>query len=158
MPSRTGLNIKPETYAAMADHPKIAAIKEANGDISSVAQTISLVGGRMDLYSGNDDQTVPILALGGKGVISVLSNPLPALAKEIADKFFAGDIAGSAEAQLKALPLIKALFSEVNPIPAKAAMSAMGYGENVLRLPLTPMEEENKKKLFALMREAGLNV
>ena len=158
VPSRTGVNVKPETYGEMADHPRIVAIKEANGDISSVAQTLAIVGDRMDLYSGNDDQTVPILALGGKGVISVLSNPLPRLTAEITKKFFAGDIVGSAALQLRLLPLIKALFCEVNPIPAKAAMSAMGYGENVLRLPLTPMEEGNKEKLFALLRKEGVGI
>lgn len=156
VPSRTGVNILPETYGVLADHPNIAAVKEANGDISAIAETLEIVGDRLDVYSGNDDQTLPILALGGKGVVSVLSNLLPKETSQLTDRFFMGDMTGSANLQLKFLPLIKALFSEVNPIPAKAAMSAMGYGENVLRLPLTPMNEEKKEKLFSLMRQAGI--
>jgi 4-hydroxy-tetrahydrodipicolinate synthase len=112
----------------------------------------------MDIYSGNDDQIVPVLSLGGKGVISVLSNVLPAQTVEICDRFFRGDVAGSAELQLDLLALTNALFCEVNPIPVKAAVSAMGFGENILRLPLTPMEADNEKKLLALMRQQGLNV
>ena len=156
VPSRTGVNIQPETYALMAEHPNIVGIKEANGDISSVARTLSLVGDRLDLYSGNDDQIVPILSLGGKGVISVLSNPFPRETAEIPGRFFKGDIQGAAQLQLHFLPLISALFSEVNPIPVKAAMSALGYGENRLRLPLTEMEEEHKEKLLALMKKEGV--
>ena len=156
VPSRTGVGIKPETYAALADHPNIAGIKEANGDISAIAETLRLVDGKLDLWSGNDDQIVPILALGGKGVISVLSNPLPALTAEICKRFFAGDIRGAAELQLRLLPVIKGLFSEVNPIPAKAVMAAMGYGENVLRLPLTKMEDEHFEALRALLQKEGL--
>ena len=156
VPSRTGVNIQPETYALMAEHPNIVGIKEANGDISSVARTLSLVGDRLDLYSGNDDQIVPILSLGGKGVISVLSNPFPRETAEITGRFFKGDIQGAAQLQLHFLPLISALFSEVNPIPVKAAMSALGYGENRLRLPLTEMEEEHKEKLLALMKKEGV--
>lgn len=158
VPSRTGVNIKPETYAVLAEHENIAAVKEANGDISSIAETLRLIDGKMDLYSGNDDQIVPVLALGGKGVISVLANPLPKETTAITDAFFAGDVKKSASLQLHFLPLIKALFSEVNPIPAKAAMSAMGYGKNVLRLPLTPMDENLKEKLFDLLRAEGIKV
>ena len=156
VPSRTGCNIQPATYAALADHPNIQAIKEANGNISSIVETMSLVQGRLDLYSGNDDQIVPILSMGGAGCISVLSNILPRETCEITCRFFAGDVAGAAQLQMKYLPLVNALFSEVNPIPVKAAMAAMGWGENVLRLPLTPMEDASREKLFALMRREGL--
>ena len=155
VPSRTGCNLLPETVAALADHPMITGIKEASGNISQIAQVAALCGDRMDIYSGNDDQIVPILALGGKGVISVLSNPLPRETVEICDRFFRGDVAGSAKLQLKLLPLINALFCEVNPIPVKAAMAAMGFGENYLRLPLTPMESTHEQKLLSLLREAG---
>ena len=156
VPSRTGVNIEPETYAKLADHPMISGIKEANGNISKIVQTFQLVGDKLDIYSGNDDQIVPILAMGGKGVISVLSNPAPKKTVEICDKFFAGDVKGAAALQCELLPLINALFSEVNPIPVKAAMSAMGFCENYLRLPLTPMEEAHWLKLQALMKEQGL--
>ena len=156
VPSRTGCNIQPATYAALADHPNIQAIKEANGNISSIVETMSLVQGRLDLYSGNDDQIVPILSMGGAGCISVLSNILPRETCEITRRFFAGDVAGAAQLQMKYLPLVNALFSEVNPIPVKAAMAAMGWGENVLRLPLTPMEDASREKLFTLMRREGL--
>ncbi len=156
VPSRTGVNIAPATYAALADHPNIAAIKEANGDISSVVATAALVGDKLDIYSGNDDQIVPILSVGGSGVISVLSNLIPRETSEICHKFFNGDVKGSAELQFKYLPLINALFSEVNPIPAKAAMEAMGFCEDYLRLPLTPMEPEHKEKLLSIMRELSL--
>ena len=156
VPSRTGVNIEPETYARLAEHENIVGIKEANGDISKIVTTAAAVQGKLDLYSGNDDQTIPILSLGGKGVISVLSNLLPAQTAEMCRRFFRGDCAGAAELQLKYLPLIHALFSEVNPIPVKAAMAEMGFCENFLRMPLTPMEEAHKKVLFALMRKEGL--
>ena len=156
VPSRTGVNIEPATYAALADHPNIAGIKEANSDISKIVTTASLVAGKLDLYSGNDDQTIPILSLGGKGVISVLSNLLPAETAKMCRLYFDGDTAGAAALQLKYLPLIHALFSEVNPIPVKAAMAEMGWCENYLRMPLTPMEDAHKEKLFALMREEGI--
>ena len=156
VPSRTGINIEPETYAALADHPMIAGIKEANSNIEKIVKTAALVGDKLDIYSGNDDQIVPILAMGGKGVISVLSNPMPKKTMEICDRFFAGDVKGAAALQCEMLPLIKALFSEVNPIPVKAAMAAMGFCENCVRLPLTPMENSNWLKLEALMKEQGL--
>ena len=156
VPSRTGVNIEPETYARLAEHENIVGIKEANGDISKIVTTAAAVQGKLDLYSGNDDQTIPILSLGGKGVISVLSNLLPAQTAEMCRRFFRGDCAGAAELQLKYLPLIHALFSEVNPIPGKAAMAEMGFCENYLRMPLTPMEEDHKRKLLALMREERL--
>ena len=158
VPSRTGCNILPATAAALAEHPNIVAMKEASGNISQIAELAALTRGKMDIYSGNDDQIVPVLSLGGKGVISVLSNVLPSETVEICDRFFRGDVAGSAELQLDLLALTNALFCEVNPIPVKAAVSAMGFGENILRLPLTPMESDNEKKLLALMREQGLNV
>ena len=156
VPSRTGINIEPETYAKLADHPMISGIKEANGNIAKIVHTAQLVGDKLDIYSGNDDQIVPILSMGGKGVISVLSNPMPKKTVEICDKFFAGDVAGAAKLQCELLPLINALFSETNPIPVKAAMAAMGFCENYVRLPLVPMEEAHWLKLQALMKEQGL--
>ena len=157
VPSRTGVNIQPKTCAALADHPNIAAVKEASGNISQIVELASLVGDRMDIYSGNDDQITPILAMGGAGVISVLSNVLPRRTAEICDMFFSGDVAGSAELQCELLPLINALFGEVNPIPVKAAMAAMGWCENYLRLPLTPMEPEHERVLLDLMRAQGIS-
>ena len=156
VPSRTGVNIEPATYAALADHPNIAGIKEANGNISKIVETAALVGDRLDIYSGNDDQIVPIMAMGGQGVISVLSNIMPARTVEICDRFFNGDLKGSAALQCALQPLISALFCEVNPIPVKAAMAAMGFCENYVRLPLTPMEEPHWQKLRSLMAEQGL--
>ena len=156
VPTRTGVNIEPKTYAALADHPNIVAIKEANGNISKIVETMSLVNGKLDLYSGNDDQIVPLMALGGSGVISVISNLLPKETVELCNKFFAGDIAGAAEMQYKYHYLIEALFSEVNPIPVKAAMAAMGFCEDYLRLPLTPMEENTKAVLLEAMRNVGI--
>ena len=156
VPSRTGVGIEPTTYLALADHPQISAIKEANGNISKIVETRALVGDKLDIYSGNDDEIVPILAAGGAGVISVLSNLLPRQTSELCKRFFAGDVAGSMEMQCAYLPLIRALFSEVNPIPVKAAMAAMGYCEDYLRLPLTPMEDAHRAVLLDLMRSHGL--
>lgn len=156
VPSRTGVNIEPSTYLAIADHPMISAIKEANGNISKIMETAALVGDKLDIYSGNDDQIVPILSAGGIGVISVLSNVLPKKTVEMCDRWFAGDIRGSLDLQLKYIPLINALFSEVNPIPVKAAMAAMGFCENSPRLPLTPMEAKNEAVLIERMREVGV--
>ena len=156
VPSRTGVGIEPTTYLALADHPQISAIKEANGNISKIVETRALVGDRLDIYSGNDDEIVPILAAGGAGVISVLSNLLPRQTSELCKRFFAGDVAGSMEMQCAYLPLIRALFSEVNPIPVKAAMAAMGFCEDYLRLPLTPMEDAHRAVLLDLMRGHGL--
>ena len=156
VPSRTGVNIEPSTYAALADHERIVGIKEANGNLSKIVETVALVDGKLDLYSGNDDQIVPLLAMGGKGVISVLSNLLPAETAEMCAAFFRGDVQKAAKMQCKYHALINALFCEVNPIPAKAAMAAMGFCEDYLRMPLTPMEDANKAKLFALMRAEGL--
>ena len=156
VPSRTGINIEPATYLKLAEHPNIRAIKEANGNISKIMETAALVGDRLDIYSGNDDQIVPVLSAGGIGVISVLSNLIPAQTSEICKRWFRGDAAGSLAMQLEYLPLVQALFCEVNPIPVKAAMAAMGWGENRVRLPLTPMEQPNAEKLYALMRGHGL--
>ncbi len=156
VPSRTGCNLLPATVARLADHPNIVAIKEACGNISQIAELAALIGDKMDIYSGNDDQIVPIMALGGKGVISVLSNIIPTETSEMCKKMLAGDLAGAREMQLHYIPLINALFCEVNPIPAKAACAAMGFGENYLRLPLTLMEPKNEAVLLDLMRAEGL--
>lgn len=158
VPSRTGINIEPATYEVLAEHENIVGIKEANGNISKIVETMARVRGKLDLYSGNDDQIVPLMALGGIGGISVLSNIMPAQTREICTRFFKGDIAGSAEQQYKLYPLIEALFCEVNPIPVKAAVAAMGFCKDYLRLPLTTMEDTNREKLVSLMRTHGLNV
>ena len=156
VPGRTGCNIAPATVAKLAEHPNIVAIKEASGNISQIAEIAALCGDKIDIYSGNDDQIIPILSLGGKGVISVLSNVLPKETQKMCIDFLEGRINEAREAQLKYLPLVNALFCEVNPIPVKAAMAAMGYCENYVRLPLTAMEEEHEKKLLALMRNEGV--
>lgn len=156
VPSRTGCNIKPETCAVLCEHPNISAIKEASGDISQVAKIAALTAGKLDIYSGNDDQIVPVMSLGGKGVISVLSNLLPRQISELCHSYLDGDLKKSMQMQLDYLELINTLFCEVNPIPVKAAMAKMGFGENYLRLPLTPMEDKNADKLFALMKKAGI--
>ena len=158
VPSRTGCNLLPATCAVLAEHPNIVAIKEASGNISQIAQVAALCGEKLDIYSGNDDQIIPVMSLGGKGVISVLSNVLPKQTSQMCHKFMEGDVAGARAMQLQYLPLIDALFCEVNPIPAKAAMAAMGFCENYLRLPLCPMDSQNEQKLLALMRENGINV
>ncbi len=156
VPSRTGCNLTPASVAKLAEHPNIVAIKEASGNISQVAEIAALAGDKIDIYSGNDDQIIPIMSLGGIGVISVLSNIMPKATSEMCKMFLDGRVAEARKLQLDLLPLVNALFCEVNPIPAKAAVSAMGYGENYLRLPLTPMEEGNKAKLLSLMKEQNL--
>jgi 4-hydroxy-tetrahydrodipicolinate synthase len=158
VPSRTGLNMLPETLAVLAKHEKIAAVKEACGNISQVAKERLLCGDDLVIYSGCDDQIVPTLSLGGKGIISVIANILPKETAEIPARFFRGDVEGAAALQLKLLKLMNQLMIETNPIPAKAACAALGYGKNILRLPLVEMEEGNKQTLFTLMREAGLEV
>lgn len=158
VPSRTGLNMLPETLAELAEHERIAAVKEACGNISQVAKERLLCGDALDVYSGCDDQIVPTLSLGGKGIISVIANILPKETAEICTRFFSGDVQGAAALQLKLLPLMNQLMIETNPIPAKAACAAIGFGQNLLRLPLVQMEEGNWRKLLALMREAGLEV
>lgn len=155
--SRTGCNIEPATVAALVNNVEnIVGIKEASGNIGQVARIMALTDGNIDLYSGNDDQIVPLLSLGGKGVISVLSNIAPRETHDMCEKFFEGDVKGSAELQLRALPLVDQLFCEVNPIPVKAAMNLMGKEVGSLRLPLTEMEPQNKKRLEKAMREYGI--
>lgn len=156
VPSRTGMDIKPETYAALSANPYIVGIKEANGNISSVAKTAALCGDSMDIYSGNDDQIVPILSLGGKGIISVLSNILPKKTSEITERWFKGDVKGSCALQLELLDLCNALFSDVNPIPIKEAMNIMGMNVGPCRLPLCGMDDKGKKALTAVLRLHGL--
>lgn len=156
VPSRTGCNLKPETCAILAKHPNIVAIKEASGDISQVAAISRLCGNELDIYSGNDDQIIPVMSLGGKGVISVLSNLLPRETSTMCHAYLNGDCKTALDMQLKYLPLVDSLFCEVNPIPVKAAMAAMGYCDNYLRLPLTPMEDLNEQRLLTDMRDAGI--
>ena len=156
VPSRTGVGIEPATYLALAEHPNIAAIKEANGNISKIVETKALIGDKLDIYSGNDDEVVPILSVGGAGVISVLSNVLPKETSLMCHRFFEGDLQGALKLQLQYTPLIKALFSEVNPIPVKAAMAKLGFCEDYLRLPLTSMEDAHREALFDRMRALGL--
>ncbi len=157
--SRTGVNILPETAAALnRECDNIVAVKEASGNISQVADILQMTQGDMDVYSGNDDQIVPILSLGGKGVISVLSNICPQETHDIVAKFMAGDVEGSRNLQLKVLPLVHALFCEVNPIPVKTALNLMGMEVGPLRLPMTPMEEANRQRLAQAMRDFGITV
>ena len=156
VPSRTGCNIKPETYAKLADIPNIVAIKEANGDISSVVKTRLLCGDKLDVYSGNDDQIIPIMSLGGKGVISVLSNVMPKETVEMCDKMLKGDLEGAAKMQIEFSSLIDALFIEVNPIPAKTAMNLMGMNMGPLRLPMTEMEDGTKAVLTNELKKFNL--
>jgi len=156
VPSRTGCNLAPDTVAKLAEHPNIAGLKEASGNMSQVVEIAAKCGDNLDIYSGDDGLTVPMMAMGGLGCISVLSNVAPALAVEMTDRFFAGDIAGAAELQCRTLPLVDALFSEVNPIPAKAAVAAMGFGVEHVRMPLTPMEDAHRENLFAQMRKLGI--
>ncbi len=154
---RTGVNIAPATIARLFhDVDNIVAVKEASGNISQVAHIAQLTDGQMDIYSGNDDQIVPILSLGGKGVISVLSNIAPRQTHDICQLYFDGKVEESAKEQLRALPLVDALFCEVNPIPVKSAASYIGYGKNVLRLPMTVMEEANQERLKKAMTEYGI--
>lgn len=157
VPSRTGCNIKPETVAAICkEASNVVGIKEASGDLSQVAMLMSIMDGRLDLYSGNDDQIVPIMSLGGKGVISVLSNVAPRQAHEIAADYLAGDVKGACRKQLEAIELIKALFCEVNPIPVKHAMNLMGMEVGPLRMPLSPMEPKNLETLKNAMKNYGI--
>ena len=158
VPSRTGLNMLPETLAVLAKHEKIAAVKEACGSMSQIARERLLCGEDLDVISGCDDQIVPTLSLGGKGIISVVANIMPKETTEICTRFFRGDVKGAATLQLKLLSLMNQLMIETNPIPAKAACAAMGFGQNLVRLPLVQMEEGNRQKLLQLMRELGLEV
>ncbi len=157
VPSRTGCNILPETVVRLCrDVENIVGVKEASGNISQIAHLAAIAGGCVDIYSGNDDQIVPIMALGGLGVISVLSNVAPRQTHEICRKFLDGDVAGSRKLQLEAMDLCNALFSEVNPIPVKKALNLMGMNAGTLRMPLTEMEDANAAKLEKVMKEYGL--
>ena len=159
VPGRTGCNIAPATAATLVKEVKnIVGIKEASGNISQVAKLMSLCGDEVELYSGNDDQIVPILSLGGLGVISVLSNVAPEETHDIVARYLDGDVKGSMELQLKAIPLIDQLFCEVNPIPVKAGMNLMGFEVGPLRMPLTEMEDANKENLKAAMKDFGIEV
>lgn len=157
VPSRTGCNITAETAAYLAKNVEnIVGIKEASGNISQIAKLAHLAGDAIDIYSGNDDQIVPIMSLGGKGVISVLSNVAPKETHDICEMYLNGDVKGSCELQLKAMPLVDALFCEVNPIPVKTAMNLMGYEVGPMRMPLTPMEEAHVAQLKKAMDEFGI--
>ena len=158
VPGRTGCNLQPKTVARLADHPNIVAIKEAAGNMAQAVELFALCGDKIDIYSGEDALTVPMMAMGGSGAISVLSNVVPKGAVEMSDAALRGDFETAAKLQCKFLPLINALFSEVNPIPAKAAVSAMGFGADILRLPLTPMEDGTRAKLYEEMRKLGIEV
>ena len=157
VPSRTGCNIAPETVVKLCTEVEnIVGVKEASGNLSQIVKLMSLADGKVDLYSGNDDQITPLLALGGKGVISVLSNVAPRQTHEICAKFFTGDVAGSCAEQLRAIPICNALFCEVNPIPVKKALNLQGRGAGILRMPLCEMEEENAVKLEKAMKDYGI--
>ena len=157
VPSRTGCNIEPETVVKLCEEVEnIVGVKEASGNISQVVKLMALADGKVDLYSGNDDQNVPLLAMGGIGVISVLSNIAPKETHEICEKFFAGDVEGSCKLQTKSVELCNALFCEVNPIPVKKALELMGMGDGFLRMPLTEMDEANVPKLEKAMKDFGI--
>ena len=157
VPSRTGCNILPETVVKIISAARnVVAIKEASGNISQVAKLARLTKGAIDIYSGNDDQIIPILSLGGKGVISVLSNVAPKQTHDIVAEYLAGNVEKARQLQLDALDLCDALFCEVNPIPVKAALNLMGKNVGPLRMPLTEMEDTNKEKLQRAMKEYGI--
>lgn len=156
VPSRTGISLAPATVAELSSYPHIDAIKEASGNISAIADIAASVTEGFTIYSGNDDQIIPILSLGGQGVISVLSNLLPKETSAMVHAYLEGNIEQARTMQLQYLPLIHALFCETNPIPVKAAMALMGYGTNTLRLPLVTMETEHETQLRARMQEVGL--
>ena len=158
VPGRTGCNLLPRTVARLAEHERIVAIKEATGNMAQMVEIMHLCGDKIDVYSGEDALTVPMMAMGGKGTISVLSNVAPAQAVAMTDACRAGDFKTAARMQADLLPLINALFSEVNPIPAKAGVSAMGFGQENLRLPLTPMEDGPRAVLLEEMRKLGIKV
>ncbi|MCR4661503.1 MAG: 4-hydroxy-tetrahydrodipicolinate synthase [Clostridia bacterium] len=158
VPSRTGVNIEPSTYLELSKHPNINAIKEANGNISKIADTALIIKDKLNIYSGNDDQIIPILSLGGIGVISVLSNLFPKETSEMCKLYFEGKVDKALELQLKFLPIIHALFCEVNPIPVKCAMKHLKFCDGSVRGPLTEMEAANEKVLVEQMRKLNLNV
>jgi 4-hydroxy-tetrahydrodipicolinate synthase len=158
VPGRTGCNLLPRTAAELAKHPNIVGIKEASGSMAQMVQLRALCGDQLPIYSGEDGLTVPMMSMGGAGAISVLSNVAPKEAVAMSDACLAGDFKTAAALQCRLLPLIDALFSEVNPIPAKAAVAAMGFGQEFLRLPLTSMEDHNRENLYKEMRKLGINV
>ena len=158
VPGRTGCNLLPKTVAKLAEHSNIVGIKEAAGNMAQMVQLAALCGDKLDIYSGEDALTVPMMSMGAAGAISVLSNVAPREAVAMSDACLAGDFKTAADLQCKLLPLIDALFSEVNPIPAKAAVAAMGFGEEYLRMPLTSMEDHNRENLYQEMRKLGINV
>ncbi len=158
VPGRTGCGLTPKTVAALAEHPNIVGLKEATGNMTQMVEIMHLCGDKIDVYSGEDALTVPMMAMGGAGTISVLSNVAPKESVAMTDACLRGDYAAAAKMQADLLPLINALFSEVNPIPAKAGVSAMGFGEENLRMPLTPMEPEHREVLFNEMRKLGISV
>ena len=158
VPGRTGCNLQPKTLATLAEHPNIVALKEASGNMAQFMEMMRLVGDKIAIYSGEDALTAPMMSMGCKGAISVLSNVVPGLAVAMSDAAKAGNYEEAARLQLNMLPLIDALFSQVNPIPAKAAVSAMGFGQDYLRLPLTPMEEPFRTNLYEQMRKLGVIV
>ena len=156
VPSRTGVNINPETCLELSKIENIVAIKEASGNISQVAKIVALCGDNLDIYSGNDDQIIPILSLGGKGVISVLSNVMPKYTHDMTDKYFNGEVEEAAKMQLRVIDLIDALFAEVNPIPVKYALNLMGYNFGKPRLPLIELSEKNQEKMKEVMKKHNL--
>ena len=156
VPSRTGVDIQPETYKILSEHPNIRGTKEASGNMTALARTAALCGDGFDIYSGNDDQTLPIMALGGKGVISVLANIMPGQTHDMCRLFLDGKLKESREMQLKLLDIMEALFWDVNPIPVKAALSIMGVCSDSCRLPLTPMGRKQKERLATVMRRYGI--
>ena len=156
VPPRTGLNMEPETLRALAEHPRIVGVKEASGNISQAARDIRLCGDLLDVYSGNDDQTVPFLSLGAQGVISVAANILPAEMVQLCRLYTSGQVSEAAALQMRLLDLMNQLMIETNPIPVKAACAAMGFGENRVRLPLIPMEKPHEEVLRRQMKELGL--
>lgn len=158
VPGRTGCNLLPKTVAKLSEHPNIVAIKEASGNMAQLVELVSLCGDKLDIYSGEDALNVPIMSMGGKGAISVLSNVMPRESVAMTDACLAGDYPTAAKWQCKMLPLIQALFCEVNPIPAKAAVAAMGFGRENIRMPLSRMEDANRQRLLTEMRNLGLDV
>ena len=158
VPGRTGCNLLPKSVAVLAEHPNIVGIKEATGNMAQTVEILHLCGDKIDVYSGEDALTVPMMAMGGAGTISVLSNVVPKESVAMTDACKAGDFKTAAAWQCRLLPLTNALFSEVNPIPVKAAVSAMGFGEEHLRMPLTPMEPQTRAVLMDEMRKLGINV
>ena len=158
VPGRTGCNLLPATVAKLADHPNIVGIKEASGNMAQLVELVALCGDKLDIYSGEDALNVPIMSMGGKGSISVLSNVMPAESVTMTDACLAGDYPAAAKLQCTMLPLIQALFCEVNPIPAKAAVAAMGFGRENIRMPLSRMEDANRQRLLTEMRKLGLSV